>query len=54
MIELVQHKIQDVNLLSYFNKLDEITLSINRELVERDLVKLKDMLKNLEISLTMN
>ena len=46
MVELVQHKIQDNNLISSFTKLDEITLPLNRELIDKDIDKVKEMLKN--------
>lgn len=45
MIEIIQNKTQHNALLGTFNKLSEVSVNINRELLIKDIEKLKDMLK---------
>ena len=46
MIELVQHKFNNAELTGPFNKLDELSVSVNTELINKDIARLKDEEKN--------
>lgn len=46
MIELIQHKFNSTELTGPFNKLDELSVSVNVELINKDIARLKDEEKN--------
>lgn len=45
MIDLIQHKVAQSELSSSFNKLNEVSLSVNKELIQKDLSRLRKELE---------
>ena len=46
MIEIIQHKVTNNELISNINKLEEIEVTINKSMVEHDINRLKAELEN--------